>query len=279
MTRSRFLLPLVVATSLASTAVAQYPRAGFEAFLDGQGLPYGVGGTATIVDADTILFEDFTYNGTGISVFFYLAATDNDAAFASGLPIGPQLVGQVFNGSTFTVDLPTGETLDAYGAISVWCVAAGLNFGSGAFLQEDPETYCTAKTNSLGCTPAIGTSGLPSATSGSPFLVTANTVLNNKNGLLFHGFTGPSNTPFLGGTLCVMPPLRRNAIMNSGGNPPPNDCSGQYTVDFNALIQGGGDPLLVPGQSVHAQYWTRDPGIGDGSGAGLSDATSFFVGP
>ena len=34
-----------------------------------------------------------------------------------------------------------------------------------------PVTYCTAKTNSQGCVPAVGSTGTPSATAGSGFVI------------------------------------------------------------------------------------------------------------
>ena len=60
--------------------------------------------------------------------------------------------------------------------------------------------------------------------------------------------------PWLGGTLCVQPPLRRTQALGSGGNAAPaNDCSGVYAFDMNAWVQAGGDPLLVPGTTIYAR--------------------------
>lgn len=171
---------------------------------------------------------------------------------------------------------------DATGADLAW--AATFNGEQDVYYTRispgcEPTVYCTAKVNSQGCAPAIGSSGAPSASSPNAFLITATNILNNKNGLLFRGYAGRDATPFLGGTLCVLPPLARGIVQNAGGNPPPDDCSGQLEVDFNALIQGGTDPFLVPGQTVNAQYWTRDPAQLDGTGAGLSNALEFCVCP
>lgn len=135
-------------------------------------------------------------------------------------------------------------------------------------------TYCTAKVNSLGCLPSIGGSGTPSLSLPGPFDITANSVLNNKPGILFYGF-GPNALPFQGGFLCVQPPTKRTPPQFSGGNPPPDDCSGQYTFDFNAWLQGGGDPSVVSGTQVYSQYWTRDPS--SPSTTGLSNGLSFTV--
>jgi hypothetical protein len=37
------------------------------------------------------------------------------------------------------------------------------------------------------------------------------------------------------------------------------DCTGTYSYDFMARILSGIDPVLVPGQQVNCQYWSRDP--------------------
>jgi hypothetical protein len=111
----------------------------------------------------------------------------------------------------------------------------------------------------------------------SPFDVVASSVLNNKSGLLFYGFK-PRQTPFQGGHMCVVAPTLRTPIQSSGGSLPPiNDCTGVFTLDFNARIQSGVDPLLVAGEEVFAQYWSRDPA--DLSTTNLSDALAFYIQP
>ncbi len=139
-------------------------------------------------------------------------------------------------------------------------------------------TYCTAKVNSIGCTPAIGASGSPSASAGSGFNITASSVINNKNGLLFYSTNGASGLPFQGGTLCAKSPIKRTSVQNSNGNAPPNDCSGTFSFDFNVFIAGGTDPNLVQGQQVNAQYWYRDPGFSPPNNTGLSNAVQFVIG-
>jgi hypothetical protein len=136
--------------------------------------------------------------------------------------------------------------------------------------------YCTAKTNSQGCVPSMSWNGLPSASLDSPFVVQATNVLNNKSGLLFYGYAQAS-IPFQGGVKCIPAPTKRTPIQNSGGNPPPDDCSGAYTFDFRARIQSGIDPNLVPGAAVYAQFWSRDPQ--SASTTGLTDAVCFTIQP
>jgi hypothetical protein len=137
-------------------------------------------------------------------------------------------------------------------------------------------TYCIPKANSQGCAPGMTLSGTPSATSGSPFLLGAQEVINNKNGLLIYGFA-PYNVPFQGGTLCVTGLVRRTTAQWSGGNGGADDCSGSYSYDFNARIQSGVDPLLTVGEQVFAQYWYRDPA--SSAGTGLTDAAQFTIQP
>ena len=147
------------------------------------------------------------------------------------------------------------------------------------FGVRDPagiKVYCTSKTSSLGCAPAIAYSGSPSLSSPAPFTVSAANVIAQKFGLLFYGF-GPAAFPFQGGTLCAQPPLRRTLLQSSGGSL--GSCSGSYSMDFNAWIQSGADPSLLPGKTVNGQYWFRDPQDPAGFGTGLTDALEFIVQP
>ena len=153
------------------------------------------------------------------------------------------------------------------------------SFDSGDVVVFAPETttYCTAKVNSQGCAPAIAATGFASISGLTPYDVSATNVLGLKTGILFYGLNGPTVAPFLGGTLCVQPPLRRTPTQFSGGGAP-DDCSGTYSFDFQLWLQSGADPALAPGVEVNAQYWGRDPSILDGSGSSLSNAVEFTVG-
>lgn len=141
-----------------------------------------------------------------------------------------------------------------------------------------PSLYCTAKTNSLGCVPSVGFSGTPSVSASSGFTIAAHGVLNQKAGLFFYSLAGPNAAPFLGGTYCVKPPTKRTAVQTSGGNPPPVDCSGTYSIDFNAYMSLGSDPNLVPGTTVRGQFWSRDPGFSTPNNVGFTSAIRFTLG-
>jgi len=137
--------------------------------------------------------------------------------------------------------------------------------------------YCTAQVNSLGCLSAIGFTGVPSASAGAGFTVTAANVLSGRPGLLFYG-TAPASTPLGGGTLCAGGALRRTPVQLAGGSAT-LDCSGSYAFDFNAWIASGADPALVPGAEVFAQYYARDPGLPPPGNTHLTDALRFTVRP
>jgi len=144
--------------------------------------------------------------------------------------------------------------------------------------SEAFQPYCTSKLTSQGCVPLTDATGEPSFTNPAPFAITATDVPNQKNGLLFYGTSGAAALPCQGGTLCMTPPLRRTSILGSGGSAPPaDDCSGAYSFDFNAWLQDGNDPLLQPGDEVHAQWWFRDPAQPDGTGTGLSNALQLTI--
>jgi hypothetical protein len=145
-------------------------------------------------------------------------------------------------------------------------------------------TYCTAKTTANSCVPSIGSTGAPSATSGSGFIVNGTTFINNKSCLLFYGTTGQAATTFQGGTLCVKTPIKRTPGTNTFGNPPPNDCSGAPAIDMNLFAAGGGGgtplpALLVPGTVVDCQWWGRDPGFPAPNNTQLSNGLEYTVGP
>ncbi|MCC7013665.1 MAG: FG-GAP repeat protein [Planctomycetes bacterium] len=201
----------------------------------------------------TILAEIASPNGAPMSFDawgFALASGD-----VNGDGLADLLVGAPFDDSSAT----------NAGAVYVLTIVRGVT------------RYCASEANSLGCVPAIGGLGTPSATSSSAFQVQATNVLNQKIGFCFYG-QKPRQTPFQGGYMCIAPPTKRTPNQSSNGAAPPaSDCSGALTFDFNARIQSGVDPQLVAGEEVFVQYWSRDPA--DASTTNLTDALAFQIKP
>jgi hypothetical protein len=142
-----------------------------------------------------------------------------------------------------------------------------------------PEVYCTSKQSSGGCVPTLTLSGAPDVNAGSGFTLTAALVPNQKTGLLFYSLLGRQNVAFGGGSLCVVPPLRRTGALQSAGSPTGNDCTGSFVFDFNTFAASGLDPALVAGTTVDAQFWYRDPGFAAPQSLGLTRAAHFGLAP
>jgi hypothetical protein len=146
-----------------------------------------------------------------------------------------------------------------------------------------PVSYCTAKLNSLGCTPSISGLGTPSASANSGFTVRSINMRNNKPGIMLYSANGRAASPFTGGTLCVGAGIKRAGGLNTGGTPSPvNDCSGVMAIDLNAFRAGllGGNPapfLSVAGTMVNAQFWARDPGFSAPNNTQLSNGLEFTI--
>ncbi len=143
-----------------------------------------------------------------------------------------------------------------------------------------PSTYCTAKVTSNGCTPQIGSSGVPSASGGRDFYISAENVINNRTGLLRYSTTGAAATPFKGGFICVGGGVLRAGLQVSGGAPRPAlDCSGGFVIDFNEYIASGANPSLVANQQVWAQWWFRDSGFAAPNSLGFTGGLTFVIEP
>lgn len=141
-----------------------------------------------------------------------------------------------------------------------------------------PIVYCTAQVNSLGCLSAISSSGLPSASAGSGFVIEAANLRNLVPGIFFYGKSAPAALQMMGGFLCAQSPLVRTPGQSAGGSlPPVLDCTGQISMDFNTWIASGVDPALTAGKEVFVQAWSRDPA--HASGSNLTDALALIVCP
>ncbi len=135
-----------------------------------------------------------------------------------------------------------------------------------------PSTYCTAKTNSQGCTPTMDYSGHPTLGGLDNFVVRATSVINNKSGLFYFGF-GPAAGPFQGGTWCVQAPTIRTTLLNSGGSPGADNCSGAFSFAFTHAYAASLN--LSAGTTCYMQCWHRDPA--SPSPTGLTNALQFTL--
>ncbi len=194
------------------------------------------------------------------------SANDDFGGGNSGWPKGPSLSGDghlvVFDSDAY--DLAPGES---------------IGFDYDVFVRDIgcsvPTVYCTAKVNSLGCTPWISLSNAPSASKTLGANVVTMNVRGASNGLFFHHVGAARSFPFHGGWLCVGSPSKRHALHASGAGS--TNCQGLFSESLNAYIASGADPALVAGATVNLQCWARDPAAPFTDS--LSDAVSTVICP
>ncbi|MCC6407918.1 MAG: hypothetical protein IT453_12210 [Planctomycetes bacterium] len=197
---------------------------------------------------------------------------------------------------TFT-NWETGQPDDQYGLEhfltykfnkQVWWDVPADFATLGYVIEYEPlkqTTYCTGKTNSAGCAPALALYGSPRATATKDFVVDVTGLRNQEFAMLFYGFSGSNAKPFKGGTLCLKAPVRRTPFALTNGSPMGTiDCSGSFRLDLNAYAAGllGGKPspaLRVPGTTVYCQLWAIDSGIAPPQNVQLSSAAYYTVYP
>jgi hypothetical protein len=86
----------------------------------------------------------------------------------------------------------------------------------------------------------------------------------------------PGATAFGGGTLCVSGTVKRTPGQLSGGLAT-LPCSGSFDFHLgHAYLASQG---LAAGTTVHAQYWSRDPGFAAPNNISLTDALEVTLVP
>jgi hypothetical protein len=138
-----------------------------------------------------------------------------------------------------------------------------------------PTVYCTAKTTSQGCVPAIGFQGMATFEGEVPFVVSASQVHSTAPGLLFYG-PGAHFLPFQGAWHCVEFPTPRVGGQAAAGS---GLCGGTYSFDFAAHLAAGAHEFVTPGAQLACQWWSRDTEDPTGFGTTLTDALLFSVVP
>jgi hypothetical protein len=185
------------------------------------------------------------------------------------------------DGDSQNPSISDGARAVAFDSFATNLVASDSNGRPDVFVRQSPVPvrYCSAKVNSLGCIPAIGSTGIPASSWPSGFRITVRDVLNQVAGSLFYSQGTAASLPFQGGTLCMSGPVRRTPVQSSGGTPSGSDCSGTFAFDFNQWMAGGTDPSLAAGQRIRAQFWSRDGGLPAPWSTSLTDALSFEIWP
>jgi probable HAF family extracellular repeat protein len=145
-----------------------------------------------------------------------------------------------------------------------------------------PSTFCTAGTTSNGCAASISSSGLPSASEPTGFVIGVSALEGQRSSLVFYGISNAGFTPLPWGAsssyMCVQAPRQRTHPQNSGGTA--GQCNGTIALDWNAFVASSPNALGVPfsaGATCFAQAWFRDPPSPQSSQ--LSNALRFVLAP
>lgn len=272
----------VVATQFASGVVALKATSP-TSFLPPQIVPLpGVLTRLAVADWDEDGVDDVVVTDQGGASIGSLALLRGDGV--GGLGLEPQR----FSVAPSQFDAAPAD-LDGDGHLDLAVNARGLPGRLWALVNQLPDcrvdTYCTAKVNSLGCTPFIESQGFALASQTTGFVVRGRNVMNQRAGLLLYSFGGQAAISFQGGLRCVANQVRRTPGTMSGGTPlPSQDCSGVFALDMNAFAQGlaGGHPhpaLKLPGTVVTCQWWGRDPGFAPPNDATLTNAIRYEICP
>jgi hypothetical protein len=152
-----------------------------------------------------------------------------------------------------------------------------------ALVKEDCqlETHCTSKPSSIpDYVPFLSAVGVPDASAGSGFEVTAGPMPGMRVGLFMYTTLGAAATPTLSvyGHFIIEPSeiFRFLPVLSTGGSQ--GACDGQLTLDFNTYYASQSqNPALVAGSTVDLQVWYRDPPAP--GGANLTEAGHFVMCP
>ncbi len=183
------------------------------------------------------------------------------------------------NGYSFDPSISADGRYVAFWSYAYNLVPGDTNHTSDVYVHDEfdctPATYCTAKVSSNSCVPSIQGSGAPSFSSPSGFTLSTVQMESQQNALTFFGISGTATILFMGGLLCVQPPIYRLNVQNTGGSAA---CQGavSYTL-ADILANAAGGAQVVEGTLVYCQTWGRDPG--DIFGISLSDALQFQACP
>jgi len=202
-------------------------------------------------------------SGTWGRIKLISGANLSELASLQGIASGflPNIAG----GVDFNLDGATDLVAGTSGSFRVYTIAPSRGLA-----------YCSAKTNSQACVPAMDATGTATRSGQDDYHLLAANELNNKPGIvIWSRMRGYS--PLGGGYLCLAPSIFRRALPSSGGTPTGIDCTGVYDyylshAEMNLLG-------MLAGDTMYAQVWSRDPGWSPPNNIGLSDGWIFTIGP
>ena len=232
-------------------------------------------------------------SGDGLIAVFQSTATNlvpgdsnGNAVDVFAINLSNQLLLLVNRDSTGNQGSALDPAIDDDGSlISYSTAAAWPGDTNGAFdvYVSDPESggrsYCTAGISASGCQALLATSGYPSRSLLSGYVISADAFEGSKDGIFFFGTNGRQANPWGNGTSfqCVAPPAKRTGVQSGVGTN--GACDGFASLDFNAWMQANPTKAPPVGILTQLQFWYRDPQNPSNQTTSLSDALELVVAP
>lgn len=133
--------------------------------------------------------------------------------------------------------------------------AAGSEFAPSLVPPAGPRVFCHA-TSASACAPTLASTGSPSASAGSGFLIHHQRLPGTSLVHSHYSLTGRASAPFQSGIRCISGPVFRLQPTLGGFS---SNCHASQTLDFNSVITAGTNPALIAGQTVWYQATVRPP--------------------
>ena len=231
----------------------------------------------------------YAQNDQGPSILYSVDVLGSGAIqLVSGLQAaGAPDSGVIGDGGLYYITSDDGGPIHAYDLTSgtfvpsvFWCPYGPGNDECGSAWAPSlaPPTrthvYC-APSASSGCEIRVLYSGTPSASAGSGFLLTLESIRGGSRVQPHYSLSGPSQAPFLSGVRCIRPPVFRMPPAQLGGT----FCTQVYSFDFNTLVAGTTNPALTAGQTIWLQAAAQSAALAASGQYDLSPGVVFTIGP
>jgi hypothetical protein len=161
---SGLLLALSPATIFAAESPSKDGYSGTLSSLDG-----GLGGTVTVIDANTIEIMDFTLEDASAPALYWWGSETEE--LSSGFRISNAQVTDSAMGVDLMVNLDAGKTTADFTVVGLWCERFDLNFGqttlqaAGAGASASDSGSATATSSTAATSSAASDSGSASVSS------------------------------------------------------------------------------------------------------------------
>jgi hypothetical protein len=134
-TSPNLVLATLVAT-LAPLSHAQDDKAGYSGELSS--LDGGLGGTVTVVDAETLRINDYQLEDASAPALYWWGSEDDD--LSNGFRVSSEQVTDAAETDTLTIELDNGYTTENFTTFGLWCERFSTSFGETTLREESEES-------------------------------------------------------------------------------------------------------------------------------------------